>query len=51
MSTLVATWRKVLGRQGTLVDSGYRLQDGHSCSDNGEVHVINQPVFPEKLLF
>ena len=44
MITLVATWKKDLGRQGTLVASGDQSEDGHSCSDNGEAHLINQPV-------
>lgn len=33
--TLVAMWRKVLGREGTLVGSGGQLEDGHSSSDRG----------------
>lgn len=44
MITLVAMWRQDVGRQGTLVDSGDQLEDGHSCSDNAEAPIVNQPV-------
>lgn len=44
MITLVAMWRPDVGRQGTPVDSGNQLEDGHSCSDNAEAPIVNQPV-------